>query len=156
MSNICVPGRRSSGWHGGGVARHMQTQDSISQQLYGTCIMHFCVCICKQINWNWRELEVFSSLLAYFFFFLWWIIYSFYCFLSDAKCATAVLLVKDISDLYETNLDKQATATKAILWRGHLFPFELTVMYGRLNHYPNYVSLHNQFVYHDEAYIVFV
>lgn len=155
MSNICVPGRRSSGRHGEGVARHMQTQDFICQQLYGTCIMHFWVCICKQINWKWRDLEVLSPLLAHFFTMGSFIVLvCLFCFLSDAQCATAVLHVKEISDLYETNLDKRASATRAILWKGHLFPFEWTVMYGRLNHYPNYVSLHNQFVYRDEAYIV--
>lgn len=43
MSNICVPGGRSSGWNGEGVAHHMQTQDSIYQELPSSCVMCFCL-----------------------------------------------------------------------------------------------------------------
>lgn len=75
-----------------------------------------------------------------------------------SKCAAAVWLVKEISDLNETNLDKQTPKTKAVLWRGAFVSFwtqALTVMCGRANRYPNYVSMRNQIVYLDEAYISF-
>lgn len=71
-----------------------------------------------------------------------------YCFLSGAKCAAAVLRVKEISDEDETENNKSCS------YRGHSFSFwtqALTVMCGRVKHYSNYVLLHNQCVYRDGA-----
>lgn len=98
MSNICVPGGRSSGWNGEGVARHTQTQDSISQEL---CIVRFCVCMRKQINRNWSDVSKHS----YFFYDVSFIV--FIVFRLTPNCAAAALLTKEISDLNENNVDKQ-------------------------------------------------
>ena len=141
MSNICVPGGRSTGWNAEGVARHMQTQGSVSQQLWHMYNPFLCL-------WE-RSLPSFSHL--FFFFFLRRVVYCLYCFPSATKRAAAavaykkrfLILMRLIPMSKRWNWKNKSRTLKG----GHLSPFEtraLTVMCGRVNHYPNYVLLHNR------------
>lgn len=49
--------------------------------------------------------SLFSDFLSFIFFFH--LLCGVYYFLPDAECSSAVLLIKELSDLNGTNLDKQ-------------------------------------------------